>query len=314
MFVEPFGVRCSEILRARGFRVKHSDKILRQEYDEVIAIFTKVSFVLNETFLKQFINLKFIVTPSTGTDTIKLSKEQSSMVDLITLRDDKRTLESFFSTREVFFWLLISLLRNTHSGSKIVEGGVWDRNLHFGENVYGKTLGILGFGRIGRHIADVAKSMGMKVKAFDINPLATKNINEFQFKSIDHFLSDLNVLSVNIDDRPSNQFFVNSHLISKLPDRGAYLINTSRGSLVDEYAIIKGLKHGQILGYGTDVLAGEGSEVNWLTKNKLWIEMNKGRYNIIITPHLGGATKENIVKAELSVIKTFLDRYNSNGK
>ena len=307
-------MRCTEILVARGFRVKYSDKILPQEYDEVIAIFTKVSIVLNKTFLKQFINLKFIVTPSTGIDTIKLSKEQSNMVDLITLRDDKKTLESFFSTREVFFWLLISLLRNTHSGSKIVEGGVWNRNLHFGENVYGKSLGILGFGRIGRHIAEVAKSMGMKVKAFDINPLATKNINDFQFQSIDHFLSDLNVLSVNIDDRPSNQFFINSHLISKLPARGAYLINTSRGSLVDEDAIIKGLKHGQILGYGTDVLAGEGSEVNWLTKNKLWIEMSKGKYNIIITPHLGGATKENILKAELSVTNTFLKRYISNGK
>ena len=314
MFVEPFSLRCTEMLLAEGFKVKYSDKILAQEYDEVIAIFTKVSVVINETFLEQFINLKFIVTPSTGKDTIRLSEEQRTRLDLITLRDDKRTLESFFSTREVFFWLLISLLRNTHSGSKMVENGVWDRNLHFGENIHGKNLGILGFGRIGRHIAEVARSMGMKVKAFDINPQATKNIKNFKFQSIEDFLSDLNILSINIDDRPSNQHLLNSKFISKLPARGAFIINTSRGSLVDENAIIKGLERGKILGYGTDVLAGEGSELNWLTKNKLWIEMNKGKHNIIITPHLGGATNENILKAEISVLNTFLERYKFNDK
>lgn len=298
----------------KGFDIQSLDKISPHQHKDVVAIFTKVSVVLTSDFLEQFINLKFIVTPSTGTDTIKLSIEQRSKVELITLRDDQRTLESFFSTREVFFWLLISLLRRTYSGSKMVESGVWNRNLYFGENIYGKNLGILGFGRLGKQIAEVATAMGMKIKAFDINPLVTKNMNKYQTESINDFLSDLDILSINIDDRPSNQHFINSQLISKLPTRGAYLINTARGHLVEEESIIIGLEQGRILGYGADVLAGEGSELNWLQNNKLWVEMIRGEHNIIITPHLGGATSENVLKAELSVLKTFLERFHPNGK
>lgn len=308
LFAEGYSAESIKALESTGFEIRNYKNILESEFERVFAIFTKVSVTLREESLVKFINLNYVVTPSTGTDTIRLGARNKHDVTVITLRDDPDTLSSFFSTREIFFWLLTSLLRKAHTGSKEVESGKWNRNSHLGTNLHGKRLGILGFGRVGKHIAEVASAFGMQIAAYDSFLQETNIVGVKVASSVDELLASIDVLSINIDDRRENEAFVNTELISKFPKSGLYIVNTARGFVVDEDAIICGLHSGAILGYGTDVLLGEGEDFDWLTQNKIWKAMKDQKLNIVITPHLGGATQENIARAENSVVSTFLKR------
>ena len=276
--------------------------------DDVIALCTKVTKPVPLLLSNRFKNLRYVIIPATGTDLVEKPSHHVSNFEIISLRNNKNLLSQFFSTREVFLWLLVSLLRKAHRAAKDVEiNGLWERNLHLGTNIYGKTLGVLGFGRVGEQIARVGSALGMQVIAYDIEKKSNTIPGVTFVDSARSLVSQIDILSINVDDRKENDSLVNAELLKGA--RNLYIINTSRGFVVEESAVVQGLRDKRILGFGTDVLRGEGSEGNWLELNPLWTLMTKeDSYNIVITPHIGGATIENIVKAERSVIDIFLSK------
>lgn len=307
LFLEQFHNSTIEALEEYDYEVVNFQEFNPEICPQVTAIFAKVSHGMTEEFLSKFVNLKYIVTPSTGTDMIPYKVKDLSDIKILSLRDDPKTLQSFYSTREVFLWLLISLLRNTHRGAIAVESGFWDRTQHIGTNLAGKKIGIIGIGRIGNHIASVCTSLGMKVFAYDLEQKSNLDKDITLLSSAEELVSKVEIVSINVDDRKANSNMFNSKLLEKANQQGIFVINTSRGLVIDEEAIVTGFKDGKLRGFASDVLKGEGSEGDWLEDNPIWKFKNSNpEINIILTPHLGGATHENILLAEKSVLNLFL--------
>jgi D-3-phosphoglycerate dehydrogenase len=284
----------------------NTDKIRNQ----VIAIGTKVSKPVTRNMMEKSPNLRFILTPTTGTDLIDKSFTTVKNIKIISLRDDPKLLKTFYSTREIFLWLLLSIMRNAHAGAISVDKGQWERSNFVGTNLHGKRIGILGFGRIGMQIANLMIGLGCTVYAYD-NKLNLKKIKGVNFvKSAGELINSVDILSINIDDADSNKSFINKKLLKNIGPDGIFMVNTARGFVVNELDILWALENGKILGYGADVLNGEVRSQVWLKENQLWESKNRNKsLNLVITPHLGGATKENILQSEHSVILKFFQAY-----
>lgn len=281
------------------------NNLSKSDFKYVLTVFTKVSTVLDNNLLEKFPNLKFIGIPATGLDLIDKSYCTKKNIRVFSLRDSeaKQFVDCFTSTPEIVFWHLISLMRKTHDAAKKVQVGHWDRNLFMGNNLNGACLGIFGYGRIGKVVAKIGESFGMEVAYYD------KNIKESHsrfknFNTPEELIAFSNVISINISATMHNTSFLDSRKLAYIKKSPFYLINTSRGLVVDEVAIIDNLESGSIDGYATDVLSGEGStDSNWLEDSSIYRALTDKKLNILITPHIGGATFENITTAEIYIFR-----------
>lgn len=308
-FNEDFSESSIQLLKENEFKVVNIASTYKTR-NEIVAIGTKVSKPVPKNLMEKFPNLRFVLTPTTGTDLIDKSFTAAKNIRVISLRDDPKLLKTFNSTPEIFLWLLLSIMRNAHSGAISVDKGQWNRSHFIGTNLHGKKIGILGFGRIGIQISNLMIALGCTVYAFDNN----FNIKKFKgvkfVKSANELVNSVDILSININDSESNKSYVDKNLLKSIGSDGIFVVNTSRGFVVNEIDILWALKNGKILGYGADVLNGEGRKAGWLKENQLWKSKSKNNsLNLVITPHLGGATKENIIQAEHSVISNFIQAY-----
>jgi D-3-phosphoglycerate dehydrogenase len=159
-----------------------------------------------------------------------------------------------------------------------MKQGKWEKKTLVGREVEGKTLGVIGYGRIGSALAAKAGALGMKVIAY--NPPPRHDDGKARFVGLDELLAQSDVVSLHaaITGRDANM--INKRAIAKMKE-GAYLINTARGELVDEDALYEACKSGKLAGAALDVYKNEPY------KGKL-LELE----NVYLTPHLGASTKE----------------------
>lgn len=179
---------------------------------------------------------------------------------------------------ELAICMLIGIMRKIgFLHSKLIEGK-WEKKQGTGEEIAGKTLGIIGMGRIGQSVAKKASALGMKIIYFDHN---NKNLANCTFRqNLDDLLKESDALSLHASAKKGEPPIIDAAAISKMKD-GAYLINLARGSLIDEQALIDALKSGKLLGAALDVYATEPYEGELLLLE-----------NVLLTPHVGAATKE----------------------
>jgi len=156
------------------------------------------------------------------------------------------------------------------------------------------TLGIIGFGRLGRIVGRIAKGFKMQVLSVD------KTDQSFNSK-LKKILKISDFISLNIPYKNNHNFFSYNNIKITRP---FFLINTSRGEVVNENFIIKMLKKKKILGYATDVLQEEFKKKFELKKNIIW--KNRNKLNILITPHIGGSTEDAWFSTQKRVIDKFL--------
>ena len=157
-----------------------------------------------------------------------------------------------------------------------------------GNQLYDKTLGILGLGRLGKISSNIGKGFGMKVIACD--PI--KKYKDVKMLSLEEVLKKCDVLSIHVHLNEETTNLINKDRL-KLMKNTSILINTSRGKIVDEITLLDCLKNNLIAGAGLDVIDGE-----WLTdKNRInhpLIDYSKKNSNLLIVPHIGGSTEESI--------------------
>ena len=216
-------------------------------------------FQITDDFIKNT-KISMVVSPSTGTNHIDVS------IPVISIKNDK-VLENIWSTAEHNLYLMLSLPRNTEN---IVE-------------LHEKTLGILGYGRLGKMIEHICKPIFKNVYTSDTNYTDSQFFNETDF------------LSINVDLRDENIGMIDSKYISKF-QKEIYIVNTSRGEIINELDILTLIDEDKIKGYATDVIQNEHSVK---TSILLSIKNNK----IIITPHVGGTALESQEKAYTRVIE-----------
>jgi D-3-phosphoglycerate dehydrogenase len=249
-------------------------------------------YKIDNKILKKFKNLKMIITPSTGINHIDMNNCLKKNIKVESLKD-KSITKKIYASSEFAFGLILSCLRNIPQGFEEVKKGNW-RNVESklrSIELKNKTLGIVGFGRIGSNCAKYAKSMGLKVLIYD----PYKNINTksiVKINNLKNFLnnSDIILIAVHLNNETKNMV---NYKWFRLMKKNSYLINISRGDVLNEEALIKNLKSKKIVSAAVDVIKNEDKDIS---KNVL-VKYAKKNDNLIITPHIAGLTLDSEYKA-----------------
>lgn len=262
-------------------------------------IFIRLGIYIDKEIIEKGTRLKYILTATTGLDHIDVDFFEERGGKVISLKDEVAFLSSIPSTAEHTWGLLLSLVKKIPSSFDSIKEGVWNRNLHKGNNLKGKKLGILGLGRVGVQVAKFAQAFDMEVGYYDSQK---KETNLVGFNSAEALFKWAEIVSIHLPLNKNNFHFIDKSLLDQL-SKQSILINTSRGAIVDESYLCFLLKEKKIKGYATDVLE---NELTIDFSNNELIGLAKAGYNVLITPHIAGATFESMKMTEDFVVEKFL--------
>ena len=286
------------------FEVSMGNIISEEELIDTIGnfevLFVRLRFKLSREILEKAPKLKYILTATTGLDHIDVDYFESIGGKIFSLKGATQFLESIPSTAEHTWALLLALLKKIPAAFDDVKRGNWNRDNFKGNNLKGKNIGILGLGRVGKQVANFAEAFQMNVGYYDTQFIAT------QFKSFtspNELFSWADIISIHIPYNSENENYVSSNMLMNCREN-TIIINTSRGKIWDEIAVAKLLKEGEIKGIATDVLQNEFDK-NDIINNPLVVLANKN-FNIIITPHIAGASYESMEMTEIFIVNKFI--------
>ena len=256
----------------------------------------KQNFILDKEVLDNS-KLKVINTCSTGLNHIDLNYCKENNIDVWSLKEDYELINDLPSTSELAFGLMMSLLRNIPKSFHSVGDGNWDYEPYVGHQIKGKTIGVIGYGRLGKIMCDLFYGWGVKLLASDPYERITTARGTPRLELLEK--SDVVFLHTHVTDETRGM--VDDEFLSQMK-QGSYLINTARGELVDEGSIIKSIEQGHLKGYGTDVIKDEFGDI----QNSKLVEFSMNpNNNVVITPHIGGMTIEGQTKAYLWAVEKF---------
>jgi len=282
--------------------------------NEVTIIVCRLKYYLNSNFLKQFPKVRYIVSPTTGLNHIETHYCDINQIRIVSLKGETSFLKTVRSTSELSFSLVLSIVRNiVPSVNSVLHEQLWDRERFKGRELNSMTIGILGIGRIGKHMVEYARAFGMSVLAFDpyIDKSQLVEIKGVEFCNKNELFSNSDIISVHIDYRPENEKFITRKDFA-LMKPGSYFVNTSRGEVISENDLIWALENRILAGAALDVLEYEENQKQMFKKDIIMYARDHG--NLIITPHIGGCTKDAMFRTELFIankLKTILEnKYN----
>ena len=249
---------------------------------------------LGKGYFAKYKNLRIVGTPSTGVNHIDKEYLDSNNIKLCSLLDDREFLDSIHASAE-FTWLhIMNVARKFTLATKSISTWRSKTNEDYlrSNELYGKKLGIIGFGRIGKKLNRYAKAFGLKVKFYDPYVEGGVSIEE---------LKDSDIVSINCYLNDETKGMITDGFFDGFKDN-LIVINTSRGEVVNEQYIANLVKEDKII-YSCDVLSNE-QDITKLSKSPLYKMMRLYKpENLVITPHVAGATKESQQKALESIIK-----------
>jgi len=248
------------------------------------------NFIINKEIINLFPNLGVLITPSTGTNHINIKDCEEYGIKVYSLLDDRNGLQTITASAEFTFMLILNTLKRPDIGKVEVSARRWRKREDFlrGNELSGKKVGIVGFGRIGSHIADWCTAFNAEVFYYD--PYVSKNIKRTDNLETLFIESDIICICCILNNETTSM--IDYSLLKKMR-MNACLINTSRGEVINENDLVKVLEDRSDIRVGIDVLTGE-TEGKHLD-SKLLKFHDQGR--IVITPHIAGATIESQLKA-----------------
>jgi D-3-phosphoglycerate dehydrogenase len=230
--------------------------------------------------------LRAIATPSTGLDHLDLDAARLRGITVLGLKDERELLDRITATAELAWALVLGCARRLPAAFDSARAGCWARDGLRGRQLAYKTFGVVGCGRLGTMVAGYAKAFRMTVLGYDVRDVEIDGVTMVDFDSL---LQRADVISIHIHLTDQNRGFFSRDVIRRMKP-GAILINTSRGAIVDEAAVIESLDSGHLASYGTDVIDGEWRDD--IDQHPL-IQYAREHDNVIITPHIGGVTYES---------------------
>jgi len=278
---------------------------------EILSVFVYSS--LSRAALDQMSKLKFIATRSTGFDHIDLARcrERGIQVSNVPSYGENTVAEHTFA-------LILALSRNIHKAFVHTLAKEIPFQELRGFDLAGKTLGVIGAGRIGLHTIKIAKGFGMQVVAFDVRqePLLSEVLN-FRYASLEELLRNSDIISLHCPYSPKTHHLINTENVRQIK-RGALLINTARGGLIDPAALTLALDEGILAGAGLDVLEGEELLKDErqilaqpLAQDKLrTLLLNHSllnRDNVVITPHIAFNSLEAVQRILSMTVENLRD-------
>ncbi len=279
-----------EIDVMRGPLFEHELKPIIANYDAVICGDDEYTAEILE--IGKAGKLKYISKYGVGLDKINLVKAKELGIPVTNCPGVNQV-----SVAEHVFAMLLSFVKNIHHEYNITKEGGWKR--HVSTEIYGKTLGLVGLGAIGKEVATRAKCFGLNVvfDKFLSKEFLLENSYIKVVDTLDDLLTQSDIITLHVPHTPETESLINADVIKNKLKKGVIIINTARGKLIDLEAMIDGLKNNIIGGYLADVLDIEPMPENYPLMN---LE------NVLITPHIGSRTYESVQRQGLFAVKNLL--------
>lgn len=280
---------------------------VRTAYEEIAPRIGDAEFVLlnkcrmDEQILSQCPNLKWVGIIATGTDNLDLEACRRHGVSVANVPG-----YSTYSVAQMTFSLLLAICQCAERYDRAVKDGFWQLEIpqSYGllpqMELYGKTFGVYGYGSIGRQSARIAKAFGMRVLVCTRTVRPEYAADGVEFVDLDTLLRQSDVLSLHCPATPQTRGLISAEALQKIK-RGAILLNTARGALVDEAAVTEALHTGQLGFYGADAFATEPLPADSPLRREP---------HAILTPHIAWTTKEalqNLMDITTQNLSSFLD-------
>lgn len=284
-----------------------NDKIL----SDIEVAFAPLGFKFDQEKIDKMPKLKIIASNTTGEPHINREYAEKKGIKVISLKYEQEFLKTITPTAEHTWGLILALTRRTPWAFQSVLKGIWNRRLFGAKAMLSQmTIGIVGLGRLGSLMAEYAKSFKMKaVRYYDPYVKKVKIGGIIRADTLEELVSQSDIITIHIPAEKKTHKLFSGSLFKKFKN-GSYLINTSRGEIVDEHAMLKNLKSGRLAGAAMDVFDGE-YKINHdelLRKNPL-LQYAKEHDNLLLTPHIGGSTKDAWELTERRVIDRIIEYF-----
>ncbi|RKE85546.1 D-isomer specific 2-hydroxyacid dehydrogenase family protein [Rhizobium sp. AG855] len=284
-------------------RIYRSD--LSYPKETIAAVFVRLRERIGEAFLAEHPSLRYVISPTTGLNHLDIDLLESAGVTVLSLKGKTEFLDNIHATSELTLAITLGLLRNLRDAANSVLAGEWNRKPYQGSEIFGKTVLIVGYGRLGRQAHRLFEAFGAKVIAAEV--VAGKAPSAISVSLPDGLAqADIVSLHVNLDDNTEG-FFGRSCIEAMKP--GAVLINTARGELIDQAALFDKLIDGHIAGAALDVLWNEPQPIS----EDVAAVMRSLGSRLLVTPHIGGLTWESLSAVEEYMARGFVDHVAANG-
>ncbi len=261
---------------------------------DVEALWVRFRTRIDREILAAAPRLRLVVTATTGTNHIDEGETRRRGIRVLSLKGETDFLKTVRATAELTLALALALLRNLPAAMIHAPGEPWDRERFKGREIYGSTVGVVGYGRLGRIVAGYFQALGATVLAADPHVPPAQLAAGVQLLALPALLARADIVSLHVNLDDATRGFFNAACFQAMKP-GASFINTARGELVDETALLAGLESGRVAGAALDVLAGEldAGFVNHPLR-----AYAARRAHLILTPHIGGCTWESMARAE----------------
>lgn len=299
-------------LLAKGFILEED---FTSSYDEVLqkinqydGIIIRSRIPLDKNFLENAHNLKFIARVGAGMENIDLETAKNLGISLINSPEGNRD-----SVAEHVVGMLLILMNRLFIASEEVKNGVWKREENRGDELLGKTFGIIGYGNMGKATAKRLSGFGVEVIFHDILP----NLEDKFAKqvSLEELQERVDILSLHIPLDASTKYLVDEGFISKIK-KNFYLVNTARGKNVKTSALVDALKSGKVKAAALDVLEYEKASFENLdtstslsTRNKEDLQFLLESNQVIVTPHIAGWTHQSKEKLAQFIVDKIVQQF-----
>ena len=292
----------TEQLSEKGFVLEED---FSSSYEQVLekiylyeGIIIRSRIPLDAHFLEKAKNLKFIARVGAGMENIDTAKAQELSIKLINSPEGNKD-----AVAEHVIGTLLVLMNRLFISSNEVKKGIWLREENRGEEILGKTFGIIGYGNMGKAVAKRLSGFGCKTIFYDIKPNLS---DEFATQvSLEELQENADILSLHIPLTEDTLYMIDEEFISKMK-KNFYFINTARGKNLKTSALVNALKSGKIKGACLDVLEYEKTSFENLETRNEDLEYLLNSEKAIITPHIAGWTHESKIKLAQVIVDKIL--------
>lgn len=287
----------SPLLQSDQITVVEKNVAEAADLDSYDALLVRSATKVTEEVMEKMPKLKIIGRAGVGVDNIDIPAATKRGITVV-----NAPAGNTIATAELTFGLMLALVRKICAANASIRKGEWNRAAFQGTELAGKTLGVIGFGRIGSEVAKRAKAFDMNVLAY--SPTLTQERAEkvgAKASNLNDILSSADIITLHLPATPETNGMVNAELLKKMKP-GVLLINTARGTLINQAALKQALETGHVAGAAVDVYPQEPPE------NYELMQMDQ----VVATPHIAASTKEAQLKVAFVVAEEVLNF--ANGK
>lgn len=295
----------TEQLSVKGFTLEED---FTSSYDEVLqkigyyeGIIIRSRIPIDQNFIEHAQNLKFIARVGAGMENIDVNFAKKLGIELISSPEGNRD-----AVAEQVLGMLLILMNRLFISSQEVKNGIWRREENRGDELLGKTIGIIGYGNMGKAVAKRFSGFGCKVIFHDI----IENIgDEYATQvSLDTLKKEAQILSLHLPINASTHYIVGEKFIAEMA-HDFYFVNTARGNNVKTKDLVAALKSGKIKGAALDVLEYEKASFENITAKNEDLDFLLSSEQTIITPHIAGWTIQSKVKLAQVIVDKILAQF-----